>query len=245
MTFDILNDALKGGAKTAKFDQIGRTWSGPLTGIEKRQATNFDTSKPEFWDDGNPKEQYVISIQTDLREDENDDGIRAVYIKDWGDQKKALRAALQAFGGTPSNGDIFTATYYADGEKPQRGFAPKLYKYEFQKVNPLAAEALNAGFPPAAQVPNATSAVPGAPVGLGAAAPAAPVAQAVVTAPAAPSPEQLAQVGMLLGQGASPEQIAGVLTGVTLEQIYAVKAQADAAAGAQAVQAAALASKGF
>jgi hypothetical protein len=139
MSTNTLDALLAGGGKTAKFEKIGTSYSGTVISADIRQATNFDTGKPEFWEDGKPKQQVVIAIQTALREDSEDDGIRSLYIKGWGDQRRALQAASKAAGGSPAPGDTFTATYVGDGEKPQRGFAPKIYKYEIKKGSPLDA----------------------------------------------------------------------------------------------------------
>ncbi|OJU44462.1 MAG: hypothetical protein BGN98_13840 [Microbacterium sp. 69-7] len=139
MSNDTLDALLAGGGKTAKFEKIGDSYTGIVTSAETRQATNFDTGKPEFWDDGNPKKQAVINIQTTERLDEDDDGVRAIYINAWGEKIKALREASRLAKGAPAVGDTFTATYIGDGPKPQKGFAPKLFKYEIVKGSPVDA----------------------------------------------------------------------------------------------------------
>lgn len=139
MSNDTLDALLAGGGKTAKFEKIGDSYTGVVTSAETRQATNFDTGKPEFWDDGNPKKQAVINIQTMERIDEDDDGVRAIYINAWGEKIKALREASRLAKGAPAVGDTFTATYIGDGPKPQKGFAPKLFKYEIVKGSPVDA----------------------------------------------------------------------------------------------------------
>lgn len=136
---DTLDALLAGGGKTAKFETIGTTHSGTITDVSVRQATNFDTGKPEFWDDGNAKQQIVVSIQTPERLDADDDGVRAIYINAWGEKLKAFRQAASEAKGKPEPGDFFTATYTGDGEKPQRGYAPKLFKYAIKKASPVDA----------------------------------------------------------------------------------------------------------
>ncbi|MFT4258023.1 hypothetical protein [Microbacterium sp.] len=195
-----LDDLIAGGGKTAKFEKPGTTWSGVVVKAEPRQATNFDTGKPDHWDDGQPKMQAVVSIQTDLREDETDDGVRAIYIKMWGDQKKAFRLAAQQAGGAPHPGDIFTATYYADGEKPQRGFAPKLFRYEIKKKSALDAA-------------------------LEAPAPATPQA-----AGAGADPQLEERIKVLIGKSLDDEAIAGVIEGATVQTVNAVRLRLAAAA---------------
>lgn len=194
MSTATLDDLLTGGGKTAKFEKIGQVWSGPVVKAEPRQATNFDTGKPEFWDDGQPKMQAVVSIQTDLHEDDTDDGVRAIYVKMWGDQKKAFRLAAQQAGGAPAPGDHFTATYYADGEKPQRGFAPKLFRYEIKKGSSLDAA-------------------------LGVTTQNAPSSQPSGFA----SSDQDAQIAVLISKGLTDEQIASVMDGVTVQDAATVR----------------------
>jgi hypothetical protein len=125
--------------KTFKFDQPGATVGGPVTSAEIVQKRNFDTNEPEFWSDEKPVQQIRVLVQTELRDqpDETgvDDGIRAVYIKGWGDQLRTLRAAIQAAGAKDIEvGGTFTATYVRDGELPagKRGFPPKVYAYTYQ-----------------------------------------------------------------------------------------------------------------
>jgi len=54
--------------------------SGYVLDMKEVQATNFTTKELEFWDDGNPKMQYKVTLQTELREDQTDDGKRDVYL---------------------------------------------------------------------------------------------------------------------------------------------------------------------
>lgn len=156
-----LDDLLTGGgAKSAKFDQPGQSITGTITDVTVRQATEFGTGKPLTWDDGNPREQIVVSIQTNQQDDPDDDGVRAVYVKGWGQPLKAFRAASQATG-KPAKGDTFTATFTGFGQKPaQGGFPPKEFEYVITKADRL--DALTGGQPtaaaPAAQAPAALAA---------------------------------------------------------------------------------------
>lgn len=154
-----LDDLIAGGGKSFKFDQVGAKITGTISTIAVRQATNFDTGKPEVWDDGSPQEQIVITLNTELRDPESpdDDGARNVYIKGWGVQLKEFRRAVREAGGKPTPGDTFTATYVGDGEKPVRGFPPKLYRYEIVKATGL--DALGGAPAPATTAPAPPAAV--------------------------------------------------------------------------------------
>lgn len=138
-----LDDALQGsGAKSAfsKTSPIGTTVSGPIVDATVRQRTDYVTGQPKTWDNGDPQNQVVVRIQTDQREDTDDDGIRGIYIKTWGLQKDALMTAIKEAGGTKASdvlkpGAIFTATF--TGTEPSgQGDPTKIYKFE---VNPSGA----------------------------------------------------------------------------------------------------------
>jgi hypothetical protein len=192
-----IDDLLASGGKTAKFESIGTSHTGTVISAEIRQATDPDTNKPEFWDDGNPKQQIVITLQTAERNpgDADDDGIRTVYIKAWGEQKKALQAASREAKGSPAVGDTFTATYVADGEKIKAHYtATKIFKYTIVKGNPLDAALADAS--PSTPVPVA------APV-------AAPAAPAVASVPQATiTPDQEEQIKKLIALSLTDENIA-------------------------------------
>lgn len=150
-------DLLAGsGGKTFKFETIGDTITGTVTDdASLSQVTDFETGKPDTWDDGQPKMQLRVNVQTQLRDpaDPHDDGVRSVYVKWWGGQRKALQQALREAGARGiAAGTTFTATYVGDGEAPRRGFsAPKLYRYEVKP--PASAPADLLGGSPAQQQP--------------------------------------------------------------------------------------------
>lgn len=130
--------------KSAKFPTVGATITGTVISADVVQARNFDTGDPEFWADGSPKQQFRITLTTDLRDpsDGGDDGTRSVYVKAWGDGKKELQRAVKASGAADIlTGGTFTATYTGDGELPagKRGFPPKVYRYEYVAPSATAA----------------------------------------------------------------------------------------------------------
>lgn len=100
------------------------------------QTRDFDTDKPEFWDDGSPKMQPVVRIQTDLREDDDDDGVRVIYCKGGkmtgpkGGRtlQEAIRHASIEAKAPVRKGGTLTVRYLEQGEPAKRGFnGPKLY----------------------------------------------------------------------------------------------------------------------
>lgn len=60
---------------------VGDKISGTITSVSRKQQTSFQDNSPEFWDNGDPKMLTVVEIQTDLSEDDNDDGVRALWLK--------------------------------------------------------------------------------------------------------------------------------------------------------------------
>lgn len=72
---------MSGGIKAAKFETLGATVVGTIVEPPKaQQMTKYGTNEPDFWPSGDPKMQIVVTIQTDLRDDEKDDGKRRLYI---------------------------------------------------------------------------------------------------------------------------------------------------------------------
>lgn len=208
-----LDDALGGGAKGFFRSEtpVGASVTGTITQVTVIQSTDFATKKPETWDDGRPKELAAVTVQTALREGEDDTGQRAVYIKLWGVQAQALKDAIQAAGGPGAKassvlvpGATFTATF--TGTQPSDFGSPtKLYTYQ---IVPAATAALDQVGGQPVQQPAAPSAPAAAPVSAPAPQPApAPAAPAAPATPVAgPTPAE--QAKQLAALGMTAEQIA-------------------------------------
>lgn len=188
-----------GGIPAAKFDQVGVTLSGTIaTPPEVQQQRDFTTGELLTWDDGNPRQQIKVILDTEQRDpaDPYDDGQRALYIKSG--LMKAVRTAIRAAGAKGMEvGGKLTVRYTGDGEPPKRGMnPPKQYTavYEAPAAPGLVdANALLTGTPAAGQAASTT--------------PTAPTQPAPTPAPAAPgmSAEQAAAIAAL-----SPEQRAAL-----------------------------------
>lgn len=131
------NTFLMGGASSASFSNIGDRVLGVITKEpEVVQTKDFKTGKPEFYDDGNPKEQMVITVKTQDADpdDETDDGTRRVYVKGK-NIKLALRQAVYAAKANGlAVGGIIDITYTGDGEPAGKGLsAPKEYAVKYYK----------------------------------------------------------------------------------------------------------------
>lgn len=139
-TADLFSESLSNKAFFTKDSQVGDTVTGTVIESEPRQTRNFDTNKLETWDDGSPMLQLVVSIQTDLTEDAEDDGVRSVYIKWWGESRKSILKAVKASGAPDIlDGGTFTASYIGDGEQLDRKKSPpKIYAYEYTAPGGIA-----------------------------------------------------------------------------------------------------------
>jgi hypothetical protein len=144
-TADLLSESLSNRAFFNKHSVIGDTVTGDVIDYEVRQSRDFDDNKLEFWDDGSPRLQLVINLQTDLREEPNEDGsddegIRSLYVKWWGtDRKNFLTAIKQAGVGDLAEGGKLTASYIGDGEQPdKKKSAPKIRTYGYNAPGAVA-----------------------------------------------------------------------------------------------------------
>lgn len=177
--------------RSVSFRQIGATITATICGRpETKQKIDPETEKPDTWDNGDPKWQIVVPLQTDLRslEVENDDGVRFLYIS--GSRKPESRSmhvavadAVRAAGSAGLEvGGKLTVTYVADGAKTKSIYnAPKQYTAAYVSAANMALMAPA----PAPQQP--------------AAAVTPPPAAAVQTTMEVPYPPYL-----------SPEQVAGL-----------------------------------
>jgi hypothetical protein len=143
MTMTDANDFLMGGGvSSAKFPTVGTTVTGVICRPpEVQQQTDITTGAPKFWDDGKPRQQLQVQLQTEERDPEvdNDDGIRAVYVK--AQMQKAVREAVKRSGAKGLEiGGTLTVTYIGDGVPTQRGMsAPKQYSAVYVPASAAAA----------------------------------------------------------------------------------------------------------
>lgn len=156
MSSDDLDRMLSGGAKSA-FKQdtpVGTTVSGIVRDITVRRATEYGTGAPLVFPSGDPKEQIIVELQLDAGtytpDDADDDGVRAVYVRGWGQQRRAFQEAAKR-DGKPGVGDRFTATFARLGVNAKGGFPPKEFEY---RIQPMQAQA-DAGWASQAEVGDA------------------------------------------------------------------------------------------
>jgi hypothetical protein len=112
------NDLLSGKSVPSisfKDAKVGDSFTGTITDLETAQVRNYETGDPEFWEDGNPKLQIVVTLATEYGDGVEDDGERKVYL--FGQKLQAAKAAMKEANVTKlEKGFGFTITFA--GEKP-------------------------------------------------------------------------------------------------------------------------------
>jgi len=139
MTTDPNDFLLSSGVPSFKFEKIGDTFRGEIISLDMQQQKDFTTQAPLFWDDGRPRMQLRIVGVTDERDNDEDNGQRAIYVK--GNMQAAIRDAIKTAGAQKIEvGGTLAVRYSADGEPPKKGLnAPKEYKAKYEPPVPTSA----------------------------------------------------------------------------------------------------------
>jgi len=143
MNDDLNGFLFGGGGKAAKFEQVGDTVEGIITHAEVSQQTSMETNEPLTWADGSPRMQLVITLQTDERTDDNDDGLRRIFAKGGRyepqegtgtSMKDAVADAVKKSGARSiDEGGWLKVGYSGVGKKTNRGYsAPKLFRAQYK-----------------------------------------------------------------------------------------------------------------
>ena len=129
-----------GGAKPAKFAAIGDTVEGRVVNVRSAQLEAYGTGQLERWPSGDPKMTPIITVQTTLQEDAEDDGLRDIYAR--GGVYTALGAGLRAaYASAPSDSELIGAAIKVQhhGTAPSKYGTPrKLYRI---RITPSASAA--------------------------------------------------------------------------------------------------------
>lgn len=148
------------GAPSFKFNQDGDQIVGEVADMQARQQTDMESGRPLFFDDGSPRMQLVVTLQTDLRgwqgvgtvptdkdamghdvprDPSRDDGKRRIYVKS--KMQNALMEALRATGSKKlTAGDKLAVRQIGTEPNPKvkNGLPTRLYAVQHQPGNPSA-----------------------------------------------------------------------------------------------------------
>src|SRR5690606_22991843 len=182
------NQLLMGsGVRSIKWreHQIGHTVIGTITEPPKvEQMKKYQSDELDFWPSGDPKMQIVVVLQTELRDDDEDDGRRRLYIEPR--MMSPVRDAVKAAGAKGLEVGGRLAIRWISGTGQGEGNARQFVaEYAAPMVDP--GSLLNGGSQPQQQAPapQAPMMQQQAPVQ---AAPTSPGATTPAPAPAGPPP---------------------------------------------------------
>lgn len=124
---------LAGNARSFKFKAYGDTAEGIILSQETKQATDPATGEKQFYRrSGDPVWQILYTMQTNLHEDQDDDGRRTLYAK--GGMFGAIRQAREKIGAERiEDGGYLKVIYTGDGEAERGLNPPKLYVAEYRR----------------------------------------------------------------------------------------------------------------
>lgn len=140
---DVSNFLFAGGAKAFQFNNFGDTVSGEVTNCEVRQQTSIE-GELLSWPDGKPRMQLVITLQTKLKDNDDDDGLRTIYAKggrfdvaegEGSSMRDAIADAVRLLGAKSIDvGDELAVSFTGLGVAKRGYSAPKLYSAGFRKA---------------------------------------------------------------------------------------------------------------
>ena len=133
---------IDGGGNSWKPENIGDKVSGTILSVKRVQQTSFDDGTPLTWNDGSPRMQTVVDLQTDLGNGD-DDGVRAIWLKGGNFEvaegkglsgEKALAAAAKEAGSKSIDEGAKLQVMFSGKAKPTtRGYQPaKLYTMKYE-----------------------------------------------------------------------------------------------------------------
>lgn len=127
----MIGEAQDAPAFFSKESKLGDFIEGIITNISIRQARDFKSKKPETWDDGSPKQQIVIII--DSTNGKGELVSNSVYIKWWGPNRKSFASAVVEGGGVaPVDGGKLKVTFKEEIPSEEKGMDPqKIFSYEY------------------------------------------------------------------------------------------------------------------
>jgi hypothetical protein len=124
---------MSSGAKSFKFEKHGDTAKGTILSLDMQQQRDIKDNSLKWWDEAKTQAmmQLRVVLQTDMHDDDNDDGQRSLYVK--GEMQKAVREAIKTAGATMiEEGGTLAVQYSGDGTASKAGFnPPKQYRAQY------------------------------------------------------------------------------------------------------------------
>lgn len=207
-----LGQLMNGGGAKSFFtgdSQPGEMVEGEIVSIEVTQVNVFGKKQPDYWQNGDPKQQIHIVLQTQLPPvDSDDDGRRSLWVKGWGAHLKALRDAAKKAGvDEPHVGDRMRAKFMGFGERGKASQLPKVYEYTIIPASQAAVSNLMGGGASATPAPVQSQ----SPTPATSASTPVPQVQSPAPAPQAQPTVDANQIIQLLNLGNSEESVAQML----------------------------------
>ncbi len=143
MSESLALNEIGGGSKSFPFENVGDKVAGIIKLVERRQQRSFDGGTPLTWDDGSPRLLTYLEIETDLRDSDDDDGVRALYAKGGNFEaasgsgqalEKAIVDAVKKAGASSIDaGARLAVAFTGVGKATTRGFQPpKLFTAQYE-----------------------------------------------------------------------------------------------------------------
>lgn len=223
-------------SKSFKFQNPGDSVSGVIESVTASQMHVYDslnqrpTNQPDFFQDGSPKLQVIVTIDTGLTDPsvEDDDGRRSIYIKGYGIQRRAWLQAIRNAGLRKASeikpGDRFTAKFVGyDPQSKNPNNPAKMYEYVIEHQSPVDLAMNN---PMASQPQQAQQAFRQAPAMQQPQQPQQPMQPAQPQQPqqaahvqtVQPTMQQVSQIQQLKALGKTPQEVAQMM-GLTEQQV--------------------------
>lgn len=129
--YDDIDALLGASVPSVAWPEVGTTVTGVILDMQKGIQRDPNGVVRTF-DDGTPRPQIIITLQTKLHEDDDDDGRRRLFVK--GQMTKVFREAMKACNVRgPRVGGALTVTYKEDGKQETPGLnPPKVFTVKYK-----------------------------------------------------------------------------------------------------------------
>lgn len=223
-------------SKSFKFQNPGDSVSGVIESVTASQMHVYDslnqrpTNQPDFFQNGSPKLQVIVTIDTGLTDPsvEDDDGRRSIYIKGYGIQRRAWLQAIRNAGLRKASeikpGDRFTAKFVGyDPQSKNPNNPAKMYEYVIEHQSPVDLAMNNPMASQPQQAQQTVQAFRQAPAMQQPQQPMQPAQpqqpqQAAAVQTVQPTMQQVSQIQQLKALGKTPQEVAQMM-GLTEQQV--------------------------